>query len=121
MTIRSIRDLAARIHERWTEYTRRHPGMSVPISDSMSRILEHAPEYKPPRRRGSMRMRSLLQNPGIFTMQRIAESLETTVGDLLGEPGYESPRDLLTVEERRTLRDAVSILRKMFDLDDPSI
>ena len=66
-------------------------------------------------------MRIPLRNPGVFTLQRIADSLETTVGDLLGEPGYEAPRDLLTAEERRTLRDAVAILRRLFDLDDPAI
>jgi hypothetical protein len=57
----------------------------------------------------------------VFTLQRLAVDLETTVGDLLGERGYESPRELLSAKQRRTLRDALRILRDLFDLDDPAI
>ena len=121
MAARTISDLASRIHQRWEEYRRRHPGRSVPIGDTLSRILEHASGYQSPRKRAPFRQRQPLRNPGIFTIQEIAATLQTTVGDLLGESGYESPHDWLTNEERRTLREAVRILTLLFDLDDPAI
>lgn len=116
--IRDIKALARRVHQRWLEYRRRHPTRSVPISDSLSRILEHDPDYTPQRRRVRHKPRRLLQNPGVFTLKEIADALETTVGDLLGEPHYTAPSDALTDSERRLLRDAVSLLRQRFDLDD---
>src|SRR5688572_25389364 len=36
--VRDIRALAKRVHSRWLQYRRRYPGMSVPISDTLSRI-----------------------------------------------------------------------------------
>jgi hypothetical protein len=57
----------------------------------------------------------------VFTLKEIARSLQTTVGDLLAEPGYEAPQELLSSEQRRTLRDAVALLRDLFDLDDESL
>jgi hypothetical protein len=54
-------------------------------------------------------------------VERIAEALETTVGDLLGEPGYKAPRDLLTAEQRHTLRDVTHMLSDVFDLEDPTL
>lgn len=113
-----IRKLARRIHQRWLEYRRRNPGRSVPIDDTLSRILEHDPEYRPPRRRTASGDRPPLRNPGIFTIDAIAKSLQTTVGDLLGERGYIAARDALTLAERRKLREAMTLLRERFDLDD---
>jgi hypothetical protein len=118
---RTIYGLASRIHQRWKEYRRRYPGRSVPIDDTLSRIMRHAASYQSSRAPSLPSRRAPLLNPGIFTVQKIADALETTVGDLLGEPGYESPRDWLTSEDRRTLRDAVRILVSLFDLDDPAI
>lgn len=119
MAQRTISDVANRIHRRWEEYRRRHPDRSVPIDDTLSRIMRHPRDYTAKRTRRSPR--APLLNPGIFTIQRIADSLETTVGDLLGESGCESPREWLTSEERGTLREAVRILTLLFDLDDPAI
>lgn len=116
-----IRALAIRVHRRWLEYRRRYPGMSVPISDTLSRILEHDPDYRPLRPRSPSRQRPPLQNPGVFTLKEVADALETTVGDLLGEPGYVSIRDLVSRADRRKLRDAVALLRDLFDLDDETL
>lgn len=109
------------MHSRWLEYRRRHPGMSVPISDTLSRILEHEPEYRPLRGRATFRRRPALQNPGVFTLKEVADALETTVGDLLGEPAHASIRDVVSRADRRKLRDAVSLLRDLFDLDDETL
>jgi hypothetical protein len=115
---KQMQALARRVHLRILQYRRRHPRGPGVIDDTMSRILEHEPEYVPYRaRRGAGR--APLANPGIFTVQRIAETLETTVGDLLNEKGYQAPRDLLTDQQRRTLRDAVRILVDLFDLRAP--
>jgi hypothetical protein len=119
--VRDMRTLAQRVHRRWLEFRRRNPGMSVPIGDTLSRILEHAPGYQSPRKRAPFRQRQPLRNPGIFTVQEIAATLETTVGDLLGEPGYVSVRDFLSPAERRKLRDALALLSDLFDLEDESL
>jgi hypothetical protein len=121
MRTRDIATLAKRVHERWLEYRRRHPGMSVPVDDTLSRLFEHVPEYIPVRERSPDRKERAAKIPGVFKLQQVADMLETTVGDLLGEPGYESPRDLVTTEQRRTLREAMLILRDLFDLDDESL
>lgn len=118
---RDIRALARQVHRRWKEYRRRHPGMSLPIDDTLSRILEHDPAYRPMRPRAAERRRPPLRNPGVFTLKAIANALETTVGDLLGEPGYATPRDALSISDRRKLRDTVDLLRRLFDLDDDAI
>jgi hypothetical protein len=119
--VRDMRTLAQRVHRRWLEFRRRNPGMSVPIGDTLSRILEHAPGYQSPRKRAPFRQRQPLRNPGIFTVQEIAATLETTVGDLLGEPGYASVRDFVTPADRRKLRDALALLSDLFDLQDQSL
>jgi hypothetical protein len=119
--VRDIRALAKRVHLRWLQYRRRYPGMSVPISDTLSRILEHEPEYRPLRARSPLRRRPSLQNPGVFTLKEVADALETTVGDLLGEPAHTSIRDLLSRADRRKLRDAITLLRDLFDLDDEAL
>jgi hypothetical protein len=101
------------------EYRRRNPGQSVPVDDSLSRLLMHSPEYVPFRPRRSQR--KPIQNPGVFTVQAIASALGTTVGDLLGEPMHVTPSEFLSVERRRLLRDATRLLRELFDLYDPAL
>jgi hypothetical protein len=119
--VRDIRGLAKRVYLRWREYQRRHAGMSLPVETTLSRLFEHVPEYKPHRPRRTRRQNRSAKAPGVFKLQKIATSLETTVGDLLGEPGYEAARDLLSIAQRRTLRDAVRLLRDLFDLEDVSL
>lgn len=119
--VRDIRTLARRVHERWMAYRRRHPGMSIPVDDTLSRLFEHVPEYRPLRDRSPDRHKREAKSPGVFKLQQVADLLETTVGDLLGEPGYAAPRDLLSTAQRRTLREATLILRTLFDLDDESL
>lgn len=119
--VQDIRGLARRVHQRWLEYRRRFPGRSVPISDTLSRILEHDPDYRPLRPRSPERQRPPLQNPGVFTLKQVAHALETTVGDLLDEPAYQSVRDVISRADRRKLRDAVTLLRNLFDLDDGTL
>lgn len=120
-SVRDISTLAKRVHERWLAYRRRHAGMSIPVNDTLSRLFEHVPEYTPHRERSPERQDRSAKSPGVFKLQQVADALETTVGDLLGEPGYESPRELLSTAQRRTLRDATLILRALFDLDDESL
>jgi transcriptional regulator with XRE-family HTH domain len=120
-SVRDIRALAKRVHERWLAYRRRHAGMSLPVDDTLSRLFEHVPHYIPHRERSPQRQNRPAKSPGVFKLQQVAEALETTVGDLLGEPGYEAPRELLSRSQRRTLRQAVTILRELFDLDDESL
>lgn len=83
-----IAALARRLHRAWKDYQRRYPGRSVPISDTFSRILSHDPTYIARNRKRTVQ-RAPLRNPGVFTLQRIANDLETTVGYLLGESGFE--------------------------------
>ena len=120
-TVRDIATLAKRVHERWLAWRRRHVGMSIPVDDTLSRLFEHVPEYRPIRERSPDRKERAAKIPGVFKLQQVADMLDTTVGDLLGEPGYESPRDLVTTAQRRTLREAMFILRDLFDLDDESL
>ena len=110
-----VRAFARRVNERRVEYNRRRPAQTVPISDVLSRILEHDDEYIPYRVRRS-RNRSSIKNPRIDSVMRIAASLGTTVGDLLGERGF-----MFSCSERRTLRWIVRYLVRAFDLDDPSL
>jgi hypothetical protein len=109
-----IRVLAKRINARRKEYAALHPGKAVPISDTMSRILEHDADYIPTRKRRRTKVRPPLQSPGIAVLVEIANSLETTVADLLGERG--AP---LTPHDHRVLSAAVRILVHAFDLDVP--
>ncbi|HEX8407661.1 MAG TPA: S24 family peptidase [Thermoanaerobaculia bacterium] len=120
--IRDIRALAERVHQRLLAYRRRHPGHSPAVSDTLSRILGHTPDYLPARQRAADKKRPPMKNPGIFTVQEdVAEALGTTVGDLLAEPGYAAPRDLLSATDRQKLRQVVHLLRDLFDLDDESL
>jgi hypothetical protein len=120
-SVRDITALAKRVHERWLAYRRRHPDGSLPVKDTLSRLFERVPDYIPQRKRAPVRQDRAAKIPGVFKLQQVADALETTVGDLLGEPGYESPRELLSTSQRRTLRQAVTILRELFDLDDASL
>lgn len=120
--IRDIGGLARRVFERLRAYPRLHGGQGVPINDTLSQILEHEKAYQPLRPRKENKQRAPLQNPGIFTVQEdLADVLDTTVGDLLGEPGYTAARDLLSLDDRRKLRQAFLLLRDLFDLDDDSL
>lgn len=119
--MRDIGALARRVHERWLAYRRRHAGMSIPVNHTLSRLFQHVPEYIPHRERSSERQDRAAKVPGVFKLQQVADVLETTVGDLLGEPGYDAPRELLSTSQRRTLRQATLILRELFDLDDESL
>jgi hypothetical protein len=90
--------------------------MSVPIDDTLSRILEQVPEYQPARRRSEKRRARPLLNPGIFTVQRIAAALETTVGDLLGEASDARAAQLVTDEaDEKMLRTVLAILTPRLD------
>jgi hypothetical protein len=120
-SVRDISALARRVHERWLAYRRRNSGMSIPVDDTLSRLFEHVPEYRPARERSAERTDRASKSPGVFKLQQVADMLETTVGDLLGEEGYVAPRDLLSTEDRRTLRNAIAILRDLFDLDDDAL
>lgn len=119
--MRDVRALAARVYRRWLAYSRRHPDKPIPVNDTLSRLFEHVPEYLPRRVRSARRQPRPAKIPGVFKLQKIAEALETTVGDLLGEPSYESPAEVLSPGQRRTLREAMEILRDLFDLDDATL
>lgn len=112
-----IRDFAKRVNEQRLIFNARHPGRRVPIDDTLSRILEHDERYTPTRRiKRTAAQRPPLENPGIAKVVQIAASMETTVGALLGEDGFE-----ITADDRRTLRWIVQRLTRIFKLDDPSL
>ena|SRR6185369_3970337 len=105
--------LAKTINRRRQEYNRLHPDHPASITPAMSRILENDDEYIPYRTRKETRRRRYASvDPSISTLVEIAASLETTVGDLLGETAYR-----ITIAERRRLRDFVRHLTQLFDLD----
>lgn len=112
-----MEQLARRVHERRDEFERRHPGRRIPINDTLSRILEHDPTYKPMRRRSPDSVRAPLLDPRISTLRLIASDLGTTVADLIGEVSPQAMRavDMMTAAQRRTLRDAVAILLLLLD------
>lgn len=108
-----IRALAKRINQRRKEYNRHHRENPVSITPAMSRILENDEEYIPYRSRTKGRKRRPpAMNPSIATVVEIAATLETTVGDLLGEPAYR-----VTVVDRRRIREFVRYLMELLDLD----
>lgn len=111
----AMRAIAKRLNRRCTEARDAIRGRVV-ITSMMSRILEHDDEYLPYRPRKSGKQREGVLNPGVFTLQRIAQDLDTTVGDLLGE----KPK-LLTLAQRRDLRRCVVFLVRLFDLNAPEV
>jgi hypothetical protein len=113
-----IRALARRINDRRQEHNRAHPESPVRIDDALSRILEHDDTYEPvrPRRAGRRPRRPPTQSPGIATLVAIANRLNTTVGDLLGERAF-----AISPEDRRELRRFVVRLIQVFDLLDPTL
>src|SRR5205807_9966430 len=116
-----MQQLARRIHERRDQWERRHQGRRIPITDCLSRILEHDPTYTPLRRRALNKVRAPLTDPRISTLRLIASDLETTVGDLLGETPAPAKRpvDVVSPAQRRTLNETAAILRLLLDLEDP--
>lgn len=76
--------LAKNIHRRLQFYERLH-GKRPSITPAMSRILEHDPEYVPYRPRAASKRRKPAENPSIRTVVAIAEALECSVAELLGE------------------------------------
>src|SRR5438045_2494456 len=105
--------LAKAIHAAIRAYNRRHPHQPFAIDDAASRILENDPDYHPPRKRMENKEREPTVNPGIFTVLPIAQKLETTVGELLAERGFE-----MTKSDLRSLRWMADYLQMRFPLDE---
>jgi hypothetical protein len=101
--------LGKAIHAAIDAYNARHPMAPFAITDAVSRIVANDPDYVPPRKRIAGRKRSPVKNPGVFTVQSIAAELDTAVGALLGEEGYE-----ITDSDRRTFRWFASFLDMRF-------
>lgn len=78
--------LARRINLRLQEIRDLYPDRTIRITPVMSRILENDPDYIPYRARAAGKKRRPATNPGVAALVAIAATLETTVGDLLGEP-----------------------------------
>jgi hypothetical protein len=119
MTPGGMFDMAAfaqRVHAQIRQYEASHPGRRFKIDDTVSRILEHDPTYRPRRRRPAQRARPSLMSPGIAKVVEIAAALDTTVGALLGEGGF-----LLTREDLGTLQWLVQHLIRVFDLENPTL
>lgn len=108
--------LARAINQRRLEFKERYKNEAFKRDGAVSRILENDPDYKPHRPRKNNKKRSPVGNPGVFTIQDIAERLHTTVGSLLGEKGFE-----VTIDDRRRMREFIGFLSKRFALDDPEI
>ena len=104
--------LAKAINRRRLELARLRPGAAYKITSPASRILENDPDYQPYRDRAADKKRKPSRNPGIVTVKNIATDLETTVGHLLGERGFE-----LSTDDRRRLLDIVRFLIATFRLD----
>jgi hypothetical protein len=104
-----IKALAKAINRRRLEHNRLHPGRPLRITPALSRILENDDEYVPYRRRDSGKRRRAAKNPSIRTLVNIARMLDTTVGDLLGEP--KSP---ISPADRRRILDFAAYLTSLF-------
>lgn len=85
-----------------------------PVQDrhALSRILENDPDYEPYRRRSTQKQRGPAVDPSVFTIKKIAERLDTTVSDLLGETTLD-----ITISDRRRIRDWIDFLRQRLLLD----
>ena len=106
--------LAKAINQRRLEFRERYQNEVFKRDGTVSRILENDPDYTPHRPRKKNKKRSPVLNPGVFTIQDIADRLRTTVGVLLGEKGFE-----ITIDDRRRMREFIVFLSKRFALDDP--
>jgi hypothetical protein len=111
-----IKALARTINRRREEYNRQHPERPLPITSSLSRILENDDDYVPYRTRADNKRRRAATNPSISTVVEIAAALGTTVGDLLGERAYR-----VTAADRRRLREFVRWLTVLLELDAPEL
>jgi phage repressor protein C with HTH and peptisase S24 domain len=103
--------LAKAIHRRildWEEAS----GQEFKIDDTLSRVLENDPDYTPYRKRKLGKKRGPSVAPGVFTIKRIADQLDTTVGDLLGEREFD-----VTIGDRRRIRELLDFLRQRLALD----
>lgn len=101
--------LAKAMHAEIEAYNRRSPTAPFAIDDAVSRIIENDPDYVPPRKRVVEKKRLPTENPGVFTVKRIAARLGTTVGSLLGERGFE-----IAAGDLRSFRWIVDYLRMRF-------
>ncbi|MEA2462616.1 MAG: Peptidase S24-like [Acidobacteriota bacterium] len=106
------RALAKAVHAAVQAYNRRSPLEPFAIDDATSRILENDPDYHPPRRRMENKKRPPTENPGIFTVQAIAERLGTTIPELLRQR-----LDEVTSSDLRTFRWIADYLQLRFDLE----
>ncbi|HEY0156160.1 MAG TPA: S24 family peptidase [Thermoanaerobaculia bacterium] len=86
--------------------------MAFKKDNVVSRLLENDPEYEPYRPRDPEKQRGPSTAPGLFTIKRLAERLDTTVGDLLGEREFD-----VTVGDRRRIRELIDFLRQRLALD----
>jgi phage repressor protein C with HTH and peptisase S24 domain len=103
--------LAKAIHRRMREWEEAR-GQQFKIETTLSRLLENDPDYQPYRKRDPDKQRGPARAPGVFTIKRIAEQLDTTVGDLLGEREFD-----VTVGDRRRIRELLEFLTQRLALD----
>lgn len=103
--------LAKAIHQRMREWEAVNAA-DFKIDNALSRILENDPDYAPYRPRAKDKARGPAVEPSVFTIKRIAERLDTTVSDLLGETTLD-----ITVSDRRRIRDWIEFLRQRLLLD----
>ncbi|MGN6186298.1 MAG: S24 family peptidase [Thermoanaerobaculia bacterium] len=103
--------LAKAIHRRMREWESVNAA-AFKIDNALSRILENDPDYEPYRPRAVDKQRGPAIDPSVFTVRKIAERLDTTVSDLLGETTLD-----ITVSDRRRIRDWLEFLRQRLLLD----
>jgi hypothetical protein len=111
-SIGSASSRSQKIHADIEAYNRRSPNEPFPIDDTVSRIISNDPERARTRKRRAPRTRPLTANPGVFTVQDIAERLGATVGAWLGERGFE-----ITASDIRTFRWMVAFFQIRFLAD----
>lgn len=103
--------LAKAIHQRMREWEAVNAA-DFKIDNAISRILENDPTYVPYRPRTVEKSRGPAVEPSVFTIKKIAERLDTTVSDLLGETTLD-----ISVSDRRRIRDWMEFLRQRLPLD----
>jgi len=103
--------LAKAVHRRMRDWEDAH-GQPFKKDTNLSRLLENDPAYEPYRPRNPNKKRPAAREPALFTIKRLAERLDTTVGDLLGEREFD-----VTVGDRRRIRDLLDFLWERLDLD----